>query len=56
VGNAGEQPQDCVVYDYTGNPYTVKYLIELMGIPPGNIHLAYNAAGSVDVSLVLGAS
>jgi polyisoprenyl-teichoic acid--peptidoglycan teichoic acid transferase len=56
VGNAGEQPQFCVVYDYSGNPYTVQYLVELMGIPPGNIRSSYNPASPVDVAVVLGAS
>jgi len=56
IGNASEQPQFCVVYDYTGNPYTVRYLVELMGIPEGNIHSSYNPASDVDVAVVLGAN
>ena len=56
IGNAGEQPQFCVVYDYTGNPYTVRYLVELMGIPESNIRSSYNPASEVDVAVVLGAS
>jgi polyisoprenyl-teichoic acid--peptidoglycan teichoic acid transferase len=56
VGNAGESPQFSVVYDYTGNPYTLKYLVELMGIPEGNIYLSYNPASEVDVAVVLGAN
>ena len=56
VGNAGEQPQFCIVYDYTGNPYTVKYLVDLMGIPASNIISSYNPTSEIDVSVVLGAS
>ncbi len=56
TGNASEQPQYCVVYDYTGNPYTLRYLVDLMGIPPTNIYSSYNPASEVDVALVLGAS
>ena len=56
VANAGEQPQYCVVYDYTGNPYTVRYLVELMGIPPANIYSSYNPTSEIDVAVVLGAS
>lgn len=56
TGNANEQPQYCVVYDYTGNPYTLRYLVDLMGIPPSNIYSSYNPASEVDVALVLGAT
>jgi LCP family protein required for cell wall assembly len=56
AGNAGESPQFSAVYDYTGNPYTVQYLVELMEIPPSNIFSRYNPASDVDVEVVLGAS
>jgi LCP family protein required for cell wall assembly len=56
AANAGDSPQYCVVYDYTGNPYTVQYLVDLMGIPPSNIYSSYNPASEVDVEIVLGAS
>lgn len=56
VGNSSEQPQYSVVYDYTGNPYTLRYLVDLMGIPPSNIYSTFNPASEVDVAVVLGAS
>lgn len=56
AANAGESPASCVVYDYTGNPYTLRYLVELMEIPPNNIYSRYNPASEVDVEVILGAS
>ena len=56
TGNAGDSPQFNAVYDYTGNPYTVRYLVELMEIPPSNIFSRYNPASDIDVEIVLGAS
>jgi LCP family protein required for cell wall assembly len=56
AGNAGDSPQFSAVYDYTGNPYTVQYLVDLMEIPPSNIFSRYNPASDVDVEVVLGAS
>jgi polyisoprenyl-teichoic acid--peptidoglycan teichoic acid transferase len=56
VSNAADSPQFCLIYDYTGNPYTVKYLVEMMAIPPNNIISSYNPASEIDVEVILGAS
>ncbi|HLE73958.1 MAG TPA: LCP family protein [Anaerolineales bacterium] len=43
-----------LVYDYTGNPYTVQYLMELMGIQPALIFSRYDPSSTIDVEVVLG--
>ena len=54
TGNAEQAESQTVIIDYTGNPYTVQYLIELMNIQPGNIYSRYDANSEVDIALLLG--
>lgn len=42
------------VIDHTGKPYTLSYLVELMGISPNNIIIRYDPGSSVDIELILG--
>jgi LCP family protein required for cell wall assembly len=42
------------IIDYTGNPYTDKYLVDLMKISPNNISLQYDPTSKVDVLVILG--
>lgn len=42
------------IYDYTGNPYTVEYLMGLMGVQPGFIFSRYDPSSTVDVEVVIG--
>lgn len=42
------------IYDYTGNPYTLQYLVELMGITPSHIFSAYDPSSQVDVEIIIG--
>jgi hypothetical protein len=39
---------------YTGKPYTVKFLVELMSIDPIRIRHFYDPASPVDISVILG--
>ena len=39
---------------YNGNPYTVKYLVELMGIAPNKIYNRYDPSSPVEFALFLG--
>jgi LCP family protein required for cell wall assembly len=55
VGNAGELLVNSKIIDYTGNPYTRRYLVELMKIPENNIYYENTPAGEFDVVIVLGA-
>ncbi len=54
TGNADGLVNNTTIFDYTGNPYTVKYLVELMKIPPTNIYSRYDPTSPVDVVVVAG--
>ncbi len=53
VGN-GERVPSTTIYDYTGNPYTVQYLVNLMGIQQTRIFNSYDPTSTIDVAIVLG--
>jgi hypothetical protein len=42
------------VIDHTGNPYTLKFLIEIMGIQPNRVYFEYDPNYSVDVEVFIG--
>ena len=42
------------VTDFSGNPYTTQYLVNLFNIHPQRIHFDFQPEGSVDVELVIG--
>jgi LCP family protein required for cell wall assembly len=54
----GTQNSDYTTYtkiiDYTGNPYTDKYLVDLMKITPYSISLQYDPNSKVGVLVILG--
>ncbi|MFZ2097511.1 MAG: LCP family protein [Anaerolineales bacterium] len=54
----GTQNSDYTTYtriiDYTGKPYTDRYLVDLMNITPYSIFLQYDANSQVDVLVILG--
>ncbi len=50
----GEYTTYTRIVDYTGNPYAMQYLVELMGITPYNIRVQYDPSSDVDVAVVLG--
>ncbi|PWB50184.1 MAG: hypothetical protein C3F13_17095 [Anaerolineales bacterium] len=49
-----EYTQYTKIIDYTGNPYTDKYLVDLMKISPYSISLQYDPNSPVDVLVILG--
>ena len=53
-GNADELYTQTAIIDYTGNPNTIQYLVELMGISPSQIYHRYDETSSVDVVILLG--
>ena len=55
TGNAGELLTNSKMIDYTGNPYTRRYLVDLMKIPENNIYYENSPAGEFDVVIILGA-
>ena len=54
TGDAPEQYTYTTLISYTGNPYTIRYLVELMGISPNKIFLRYDPNSQVDIVLYLG--
>lgn len=54
TGDAGQLYNSTTLIDYTGNPYTLKYFMELMGVQPGNIQSQYNPDSELDVAVILG--
>jgi LCP family protein required for cell wall assembly len=54
TGNADEESPTTVIIDYTGKPYTVKYLVELLNIQPNSIFSRYDPNSQVDIAILLG--
>lgn len=50
----GEANIYTTIIDHTGNPYTLKYLVESMGISSNKIYIRYEPGSSMDVELILG--
>jgi hypothetical protein len=56
VGNADRLDYaKSIVIDYTGKPYTAKYLMNLMGLSESQILSQTNPDSDVDVAVILGA-
>lgn len=53
VGN-GQSVPSTTIYDYTGKPYTVQYLVGLFGIQNTRIFNSYDPNSPIDVGIVLG--
>ncbi len=54
-GDAGGYYGATTIIDYTGRPYTLKYLVDVMKIQPNQIQLEYNPGSDVDVAVYIGA-
>ena len=55
TGDGESKPQTYTsIYDYTGNPYTVQYFVELMNISEYRIFFKHNPESEVDVAIILG--
>lgn len=55
TGNAEDKSEATVIIDYTGKPYTVQYLVELLNIQPNSIYSRYDPNALVDIAILLGA-
>jgi LCP family protein required for cell wall assembly len=53
VGNADLVPYTKII-DYTGNPYTVQFLVDTMGIQKNKIFSRYDPNSAVDIEVVVG--
>ncbi len=55
TGDAAEKPYPhTYIYDHTGNPYTVAYMVELMGISPYRVTSRFRPDSEVDVTITIG--
>lgn len=55
TGNAEEASTNTVIIDYTGKPYTVEYLVQLLNIQPNSIYSRYDPNSQTDIAILLGA-
>lgn len=55
TGNADETAEVTTLIYYTGKPYTVQFLVELLAIDPSNIYSRYDPYSQVDISIIIGA-
>jgi LCP family protein required for cell wall assembly len=54
TGDATELYNATTIISYTGNPYTLNYLVNLMGISPNRIYNRFDPSSPVDIDLILG--
>jgi LCP family protein required for cell wall assembly len=54
TGNAEERSESTVIIDYTGKPYTVDYLVQLLNIQPNSIYSRYDPNSQTDIAILLG--
>ncbi len=54
VGNAESLYNNTTIIDYTGKPYTVKFLVETMGINANYIYSRYDPTQQADIAVILG--
>ena len=54
TGNAESLFTTTTIYDYTGKPYTIKFLVDLMKINPNRIFSRYDPTKPVDLSIIVG--
>jgi hypothetical protein len=43
-----------VIIDYTGKPYTVNYLVQLLNIQANSIYSRYDPNSETDIAIILG--
>lgn len=55
TGNAQELSEYTTIIDYSGKPYTVKYLVDLMKVDPDHIYNRFDPNSEVDIAILLGA-
>lgn len=54
IDNAQEAAAATVIIDYSGKPYTVQYLVQLLSIDPSNIFSRFDPNRQVDIAILLG--
>lgn len=54
TGNATELTTNTIIIDYTGKPYTIEYLVNLLNIQESSIYSRYDPNSDVDIAILLG--
>ncbi len=54
IGNAESLYNNTTIIDYTGKPYTIKFLLETMGINSNYIYSRYDPTQQVDIAVIVG--
>ncbi len=54
TGTANQHYANTTVVDHTGNPFTLRYLVDLMGISEYRVELAYDPSSPIGVEVFLG--
>ena len=54
AGNAAEETSLTTIIDYTGKPYTIQYLVQLLNIQTSQIFNRYDLNSQVDITIILG--
>ena len=54
VADSADPVTATTIYDYTGNPYTVQYLMNLMGVPVSHVFSRFDPKSAVGVEVILG--
>jgi LCP family protein required for cell wall assembly len=55
VGNNSKFKDQTVIYDYSGNPHTIRYILDLMGYSENRIFYKSDPSTEEDIVIVLGA-
>ncbi|MBU0510383.1 MAG: LCP family protein [Chloroflexi bacterium] len=54
VSNADQVYANTTIIDYSGRPYTVAFLAELLGVPQSKIYQRFDPASEADITVILG--
>lgn len=54
TGNASEAAALTAIIDYSGKPYTLQYLVDLLHVEPSRIYHRYDPNSEVDIAILLG--
>jgi len=53
-GNADQAFSQSTIIDYTGKPYTARYLVDLLGVDGSRVVSRFDPNSQIDVEVILG--
>jgi hypothetical protein len=54
TGNAQDLTDLTTILDYSGKPYTVEHLVDLLHVAPNRIYSRFDPNSEVDIAILLG--